>query len=206
MTPNRRRRQPVVTIGSGRETKLGRRKPFRESRSVSLIVTNGVKTEKQYFAALRGEAWTQSFHVTAKNCAPVALVAHAASEKSTSDYDSVWCVCDVDEYDVKQAILDAEQFSVGLALSVPCFEVWLLLHLTDCRKAFHNASEVKRELLKHINDWDKTRLRFNDFREGIRLATERAKSLDSPPANPSTSVWEVLEALASMFRESGWVV
>jgi hypothetical protein len=158
-------------------------------------VTNGLKTEKQYFTELRGKPWTESFHVSAKNCAPVALVEYAASEKNTSDYDSVWCVCDVDEYDVTQAILDAEEFDIGLALSVPCFEVWLLLHLTDCRRAFQNANEVKRELLKHISDWDKTKLRFSDFQEGVRLAVERAKLLDPPPANPSTSVWEVIEAL-----------
>lgn len=198
MAAHRRKAASKVAVGQGRETKLGRRRPFRDSRSIALLVTNGLKTEKQYFVALRTEDWTHPFHVTTKNGSPAALVEFAASEKNNSDYDSVWCVCDIDSFDVTDALETAETADIGLALSVPCFEFWLLLHLVDCRKPFQNANELKREIRKHIRDWDKTRLRFADFREGVQEAVKRAKALEPPPdSNPSTSVWMIIEALTS---------
>ncbi|WP_020543597.1 RloB family protein [Nonomuraea coxensis] len=142
-----------------------------------LILTNGVKTEKQYFDALRKHAWGNPFHVSVKNCAPIALVESAMAEKSNA--------C-----------------GIGMALSQPCFEVWLILHKKDFRKSAHHAKEVEAELSKILPRWDKSTLRMEDFWEGIEDAIRRAKALGEPPeSNPSTAVWEVMEVLRASAEE-----
>ncbi len=90
----------------------------------------------------------------------------------------------------------AEQCGVEVALSQPCFEVWLILHKKDCRKTFQNAKEAERALLKILPSWNKSNLRMEDFWDDIEVAIRRAKALGDPPDdNPSTSVWKLMEFL-----------
>lgn len=199
-TPKSSRRG--VKLGQGRETTLRRRKAYRNSALTVLVLTNGVKTEKQYFDALRRRAWGNPFHVSIKNCAPTALVEFGMSEKSNAGYDQVWCVCDVDAFDVREAVQLARECGIGLALSQPCFEVWLILHKKDFRKSAHHAKEVEAELSRVLPRWDKSTLRMEDFWEGMEDAIRRAKALGEPPKNnPSTAVWEVMEVLRASPEE-----
>lgn len=57
MTPKRapNARARGVMLGEGREADLGRRKPFKDSGSTILVLSNGKNTEKQYLGALKRE-------------------------------------------------------------------------------------------------------------------------------------------------------
>jgi RloB-like protein len=93
---------------------------FRQSRDSVLIVTNGKCTERQYFEALRPEPWVKAtLRVMVRCVAPQVLVAEAKALRDANEYDHVWVVCDVDEFDVSLAIEDALASNVGLALSNP---------------------------------------------------------------------------------------
>ncbi|MEU0516947.1 RloB family protein [Streptosporangium sp. NPDC006007] len=185
-----------VTLGEGRETDLGRRKAFKDSGSTILVLSNGKNTEKQYLGALKRERWGQPFHISFKNYAPLALVDHGISEKINSGYDHVWCVCDVDNFNVADALKKADVCGVRIALSEPCFEVWLILHKVDWRRSFQNAKEAERELKKILPKWDKANLKMEDFRADIEVAAHRAKKLGEPPNNnPSSSMWQLVEFL-----------
>ena len=86
-----------------------------------------------------------------------------------------------------------------LALSQPCFEVWLILHLKPGCPWFANAAKVGEHLKKILPRWDKAAIRFSDFSAGVLNATDHAKSLGEPPdANPSTAVWRVIESLRTV--------
>ena len=193
-TPDRHKRGG----GFSRETNLRRGTPTREERRSVLIVTNGSRTEVDYFKALRNEPWITADKVTPKfeAGAPVAVVARAAEIRADSAYDEAWVVCDVDEFDVTSAITESEgRDYVELTLSQPCFEVWLILHLGLRCPGFNNAAQAAEHLKKHLPHWDKRALRFSDFSAGVLGAAERAKSLGEPPlANPSTAVWRVIES------------
>lgn len=200
MSPNKGRRKassrrPYVRVQY--ETDLTRTSSEREQRRTVLVVTNGSRTEVDYFECLRLEPWvTATLRVRYEGVSPNALPAKAAFLRDSNDYDSVWAVCDVDEFDVASALLEAAQKEVGLALSNPCFEVWLLLHVSNKCGGFNNCSQVERSLRRHIPMWDKSRLNFANFRDGVMNAVERAKRLDqAPDANPSTAVWRVVEDL-----------
>jgi hypothetical protein len=168
-----------------------------------LIVTNGSRTEVDYFEALRFEPWVTADKVRVKfePGEPATIVARAAAIRDDSEYDEAWAVCDADEFDVRAAMERAltendPERPLTLALSVPCFEVWLILHLSDGCPGFNNAAQVGTHLKRLIASWDKRALNFDLFRAGVSDAVTRAQRLGDPPdANPSTAVWRLVESL-----------
>ena len=197
-TRTRRTRPPRP--GFPRETDLTRRVNIRDEGRSVLILTNGERTEVDYFNGMRGEPWVTAVKVIVKFEAgePAAVVLRAAAMRDENDYDEAWIVCDVDEYDVTSAIAIAKTRQVELTLSVPCFEVWLILHLSERCPGFNNCPQADRYLRGLLPSWDKVALRFSDFRDGVFDAVARAKRLGDPPdANPSSTVWRVVESLSS---------
>jgi RloB-like protein len=186
--------------GFSRETNLRRGVHTREERRSVLIVSNGSRTEVDYFKALRNEPWVMADKVTPKfeAGAPAAVVERASEIRVDSAYDEAWVVCDVDEFNVQAAIVEATAHDyVELVLSRPCFEVWLILHLKPGCPGFNDATQAGAHLKKFLLHWDKAALRFSDFSAGVLDAADRAKGLGEPPeANPSTAVWRVIESLA----------
>lgn len=148
-----------------RETDLSRRSAVREERRTVLILTNGQRTEVDYFEAVKREPWVTADKITVKFQPgdPLGVVKHAATIRDDSAYSEAWAVCDVDEFGVTEAVVSAEDQDVMLALSVPCFEVWLLLHVTDRCPPFNNAAQVGHHLVKHLPGWNKTRLDFKNL-------------------------------------------
>jgi hypothetical protein len=72
-------------------------------------------------------------------------------------YDEVWCAFDVDEHPkLLEALKQASDNKVEVALSNPCFELWVVLHHRDERKHVERGdlqSECKalyRRADKHV--------------------------------------------------------
>lgn len=110
-----------------------------------LIVTNGKVTEKEYFERLVDLYGLRGRVVIDKGAAgrdPKTLVERAADLKAKEDkearkerfdsWESVWAVTDVDGFSMFAAQQLARQEAVGLAISNPCFEVWLIDHVIVC--------------------------------------------------------------------------
>lgn len=185
-------------IGFSRETDLLRRANTRSERRSVLVVTNGFRTEVDYFYALRKEPWVTADKVTVKfeSGEPNAVVLRAAKIRDDNAYDEAWAICDVDEFATEAAVTAAAEREVELAFSRPCFEIWLILHVSEGCPRFNNATQVGRHLKSLLTNWDKTGLRFSDFRAGVFEAVVRARRLGEPPdANPSTAVWRLIESL-----------
>jgi hypothetical protein len=182
------------------ETDLTRRIDVRRQRETVLVVTNGERTEYDYFDGLRREPWVVvTLRTRFLKGAPEDVVALAVQIYQSDEYDKVWAVCDVDEYDVSHAIQQSKDAAIGLALSTPSFEVWLILHLSARCPSFNDAVQAGQYLAKLLPGWDKTNLRFSDFKDSIAVATQRAKSRGEPPDdNPSTDVWRLVELLGEV--------
>ena len=118
-----------------------------------LIVTNGKVTEKEYFEKLVDLYGLRGRVVIDKGAAgrdPKTLVERAADLKAKEDkearkerfdsWESVWAVTDVDAFSMFAAQQLARQEAVGLAVSNPCFEVWLIDHMIVCPES---CSETK---------------------------------------------------------------
>lgn len=186
-----------------RENSRRRRPPRRESRPLVLVVCGAECTERQYLAGLRDNSGSRAVDMVIKQQAkaPVQVVGYASNfaERSVEDFDEVWCVVDVDEFDMDPAIRAARQDGVKLAVSNPCFELWLLLHHEDCRRTLPQCADVHRILKKYVSCHDKTRPDFAHFKDGVARAVERAKVLDPEGTrherNPSTNVWRLIEKM-----------
>jgi hypothetical protein len=186
------------TRGVQYETDLTREIDIRSQRRTLLVVTNGERTERDYFDGLKTEPWiTVTLRTKVERGTAKDVAVRAARVREEDEYDDVWAVADVDEENVYPAIQCATEGQVEIALSAPSFEVWLILHISEKMPRFNNAEQAGAYLRSLIPTWDKRKLRFSDFRDGIKRAVERAKRLGDPPeANPSTAVWRLIEHVA----------
>jgi hypothetical protein len=187
-----------------RENSGARRPPTRTPLTRILVVCGGEKTEPVYFQGLKRLRRLPSVQIDVTNHRgdPDRVVAHAVAKRATGDFDQVWCVLDVDEFRFNRAVPAADRDDIRLAISNPCFEVWLLLHHADATRAFTNAKAVVRELRKHVKGYDKTRLRFEqDFAPGVDVAVRRGQAItdggNALGRNPSTSVWRLVQKIVS---------
>ena len=208
--------------GRNRERRSGRRTPFREPKLKMLIVCEGANTEKQYFEQFAKFHRNSLVEVIVEGGKGVPLtVVRAAKErkeKAISDakrkddeflkYQWVWCVFDVDNHpNVPEARIMAADNGIELAISNPCFELWLLLHHRDCPGELHRHA-AQTMLKDHVAGYDK-HVNFDDYTDGYHKAVQRAKSLDQlaesmgePGRNPTTGVYVLTEMIIPPPRRS----
>ncbi len=137
-----------------------RNRPRRRARAAArkhpnrrlLIVCEGKVTEPTYFRGF--ERWmrntTVEIEIPDEQGVPLTLVRQAEERKLRAEsdaqrtgdaflaYDEIWCVFDVDEH---PNLNDASQLAaarhIELAVSNPCFELWLPLHFRESPGALH---------------------------------------------------------------------
>lgn len=182
-----------------RENRRTRRAPVREERTQVLVVCGGVATEPAYFRGLKKDRRNPAVKVVveAKGVDPVSLIRFAAQKRDILGCDEVWCVVDVDEFDVAEAAAAAGKKGVNLAISNPCFEYWLLLHFELCTAPLTCYDDARRKLVKHVPRYAKSGLCFTDFASGVDDAVARAQGRcevvgTEHTRNPSTGVWALV--------------
>jgi len=206
---------------------LGRNKPKRSPYDRVLIVCEGKKTEPYYFDALVSELKLNTANVEVdrnSDSSPRSIVAYA--KKYYSDdlkkngrqdcFDRVYCVFDRDEHETYHeainSIQTAKPSGVFFAItSIPCFELWLLLHFTNSTKAFvrsgnHSPGQnTEHELKFFLPNYQKGDRTIYQQLMGPRTDTafKNAKYVnDSARAsgfeNPSTSIPELIEYLRNI--------
>ena len=177
-----------------------RRQAFREPRLRLLLVCGGERTEPTYFRGLKRHVRNPAveIRVKSKGRAPKELVEYARfiAPIGADEFDEVWCVVDRDEFDLEAAVACAADLDVRLAVSNPCFELWLLLHHEDCTAELGDAKSVLRRLARKVPAYQKNELRFADFEKGVHDAVRRAERLDPSGRDhrrdPSSGVWRLV--------------
>ena len=187
----------------------------REERRVIRIYAEGSVTEYDYL-----QHWEQlckgvTLEWGESGLSPVGLVSRAKADIKTNqrakrgqgapNFDEIWCVFDVDDHShVPNAVFEAGQSDIGVAVSNPCFELWLVLHCEE-RARHVDRRDIQRDarnlhLIEGKNVPDSVWGRLED---GYEDAKRRARSLDqmhagneSPPrSNPSTGVWRLVDSI-----------
>jgi hypothetical protein len=128
-----------------------------------------------------------------------------SSENRFLNYDEIWCVFDRDEHPYfEQSIHTAKANKIQLAISIPCFELWVYLHLLeppgmqDHHKMLRLVEKLKPDYKKgYFYDFD-ANFTMND----IESALIRSKKLQSnaqkdnePYRNPVTYVYALCESI-----------
>jgi hypothetical protein len=128
--------------------------------------------------------------------------AKATLEHDTNlKYDQVWCVFDVDVHEyLNESKEMAAKNRIKLAISNPCFELWLLLHHREAPGIIHRHT-AKNLMKEYVAEYDK-KVKFENYLAGYERAIERAKKLDrlaeevkDPGRNPTTGVYKLAEAI-----------
>ncbi|MFJ6672532.1 RloB family protein [Actinosynnema sp. NPDC091369] len=168
-------------------------RPLPPRRNNVLVVSGGQRTESQHFSGLR---LTRRVPITVK-CkvdAPHNLVRYAAKlrDRYREEFRAVWCVVDVDNFDISAAAEEADRAKVNLAVSNPCFELWLLLHFADHRAHIDDYRAARNLLARHVPGYDK-KLDYALFAPGVEVAVARAALLG--PGNPATDVGRLIRAV-----------
>ena len=105
------------------------------------------------------------------------------------------------------ALQDARQRGVNVAVSRPCFEVWLAMHILDDLQDLvkQQTARAVSDLLKAaLGKYDKTKLDSSDWTfAGVAKAARSAKELDAKvgggdiPEGVTTRVYKIWEAIAA---------
>jgi hypothetical protein len=182
-----------------------RRSRCRDAKLI-IIAAEGQKTEKKYLEAVAEEYYNPRIHVKVldrKNSAsdPKHVLEQLNRFRSEYDiqrgYDELWLVIDIDRWRAKKLSEVAElcsQKNYWLAVSNPCFELWLLLHLKSLdeydeetlnefreNKGNKNRTQLELELVKLLENYNKRDPDITPFLPFVEAAINRAKKLDTHP-------------------------
>ncbi len=188
------------------ESSLRRKVNQRESRQRLLVVCGALVTESDYITGLKAFVKNPAVSVRIAKLpgAPGQVVDEALRrrDQASQEYDQVWCVLDVDQFPrVREALAAAGKHGIEVALSNPCFEIWLLLHFKE-----HHRPAASYDALKPVIDkaapggYSKTAMNFRHYQDNWMLAVDRAMKLAAPgeeaEVNPSTGMWRLAVAIA----------
>lgn len=204
-----------------RRQDLRRRSAFTDPRPSVLICCEGRVTEPSYFNGLKNELRIRLVHIEVVPAGPnpKTIVDYAVERKKEAErearrkrdanlkYDEVWCVFDVDSHPrIPEAKQKAVANGVELAISNPCFELWLLLHFRD-QRAHIERHEVQAACREHIQGYEKE-VPFNKVFPFYQSAVQRTAELNRwqetrgcAGKNPSTGVHRLTEEITKFRSE-----
>lgn len=200
-----------MTKPSGRRPR--RRIIPRRPLNVVQVLTEGAVTEPGYLTLwARLNRYNVRLNISDRGKTPDALVRRAREYVRTGrprhrvpDFDEIWCVFDVDQHPyLQQAVNNAAQSGIEVAVSNPCVELWLVLHLQEQTAFIHrrDAQRLSNDLgLTHGKDIHEGARRmlidtFETAKRRARRLSERHEGNGSPPrTNPSTDMWRLVDRL-----------
>lgn len=209
------------------------RRTHKETRRASyariLIVTEGSKTEPLYFNDIRAAYRLHLANIAVCSSqvgtAPIQVVtyAHQLFEKGDlrqgirpKSFDQVYAVFDRDDHDSYFTALDKakslngklknddkQQVAFNAIASIPCFELWLLLHYENIQAPIHR-DEVIQRLKQSIPNYEKSMDGvFATTKDLLTVATQRAQALANQfsaysAPEPYTAIVDLLTLLINL--------
>ena len=196
-----------------RNSRFQRRTPYRQSKPMVLVATEGKETEPIYFEELKKQfrdvvtVLVSAGKVGQSNPQRVLKRLHEemAKRAAWSKRDQAWLVVDTDAWSTaeRQEIEAAVAGDPRLHLSTsnPCFELWLLLHFRDAWEAV-TPDDLDRLLNSPecLGSYAKERYPVGLLMARIQDAIDRAEKADtSPPdkwtAPGKTQVYRVVQKI-----------
>lgn len=146
---------------------------------------------------------------------PYPLVQAAAARTRDDEVDEVWCFIDVEAPTPHPRLSDAfalaDRSGVRLAVSNPCFELWIVLHERDWTRPATSTADMVTQAQK-LAAYDGKHLDTDSLLASRHEAARRAHALArrhatdgtvSPHDNPSTGVVSFIEQYDPEYRKDG---
>lgn len=199
-------------MGSKRPPRSLKRKiESRPERKTIVIFCEGKNSEPNYVNGLKrlphvARNTAINIEVDPEQGVPLTLVQRAVARLQESEVDECWCVFDVEwpkhHPNLDKALDLAQAHGVRLAISNPCFELWLILHHEALTRFMDtpSAESYSRSLDKRAGKTIDASLYMPSRVKALEHATQLTKMHERngskfPQNNPSTSMGELLVAL-----------
>lgn len=122
--------------------------------------------------------------------------------------DKFWVVCDCDHWiesghiqSLTQVIRECRQKGIQVALSNPCFELWLLLHFAEFPEDPElTRADVEQRIRNVVGAYDKTRIdklpiQDHHVKEAVRRSADNQRDGSDIPRRPQTAVHRIIQHL-----------
>lgn len=188
-------------------------KPFRDA-SLCFIACEGSKTEAQYFSfSFLQHSRVKLVVIPSENgcSAPVYVLdglKKVVKNYDLQDGDSLWLVIDRDRWHYTTQIKEVSHKSIqrqpiSLAVSSPCFELWLYLHVAEMpSEPILESEDMIAKIREKLGSYHKSKLQEDDYRERVQIAINRSEQScigsDELPINPGTTVHELMKTILAM--------
>ena len=192
-------------------TQFFNRQKSPKLRKHIIIATEGNKTEPAYFQYLNKILGTERFVVVQREHRPAPpsvledLVKFIQQNKhNLEESDEYWVVSDVNTWTIdhkKVVVAWCDQCSDNnfMAVSNPCFEIWLILHFEKEPPTFETSRRCKRYYLDHygnnkeINDFN--HIKIHHVKDAITRAEYKDDSGDSwwPETSGVSTVYKLVK-------------
>lgn len=208
---------------------------FRESSTtekekIIVLAFEGNKTEEQYFSAIKESTKFNKeliyLHLLKRkkgdtNSAPKhvfnKLKKEARDEFNFDSKDELWMIIDTDQWNNLPEIVDTceKLKNMYVAVSNPCFELWLLLHIKDVseystnelndifenKKVSKNRNYIEKKIIDILGTYNKSRLKAKEYIPHVDKAILQAKNLhiesEKFPSKLGTDVFKIVEKIIS---------
>lgn len=182
---------------------FSRKSASRDRKIRFLIATEGHITEEIYFKALAKQVTVEIKSIPSKHKSNPTSVLNKilTADDKLEKNDERWIVIDTDlwgEKELSGVLVECNKNNIGMAVSNPQFEFWLLLHLDDGRGANTKRACLDR-LDHHIPNFSENK-RFDPkkFIGTVADAIDRAKAKDVPrteswPRTVGSTVYKLVE-------------
>lgn len=184
-----------------------------------IVATEDTYAPKQYFEGFRlprvsievvetNDTQSAASHVVARL---KKVVDDAKRFGDVTSDDQFWVLLDTDHWiepnhvaSFSRAIKEAKDAGFRIAVSNPCFELWLLLHVADVVLPLSDAAAATAQLRAAISRYSKTNVPVDTFMPLIQVAIARAEKLDVGeggwPQSVGTQVHLLVEAIHGSFH------
>lgn len=190
---------------------LRRKTANRPERRTIVVFCEGEASEPDYINALKRVPAVRDntaihIEIDPAQGVPLTLVERAVERIDEDEVDECWCVFDVEwprhHPHLAKAISLAHKRDIRLAISNPCFELWLILHL-DSHTAFVETKHAERHS-RELDGRPGKRIDGDHYMRHRHTAAKRAEALTRrherdgtsfPNDNPSSTMYEFLAAV-----------
>jgi len=188
----------------------GRRGPTEDGKPRILVLCEATDPERSYFSALKSDFGLTSVRVQSAGTIASMMKRVEREVREDPTQDEIWCVLDHDERTAEIGRFNQwlrrprrTTTRIHAAMSVPCFEYWLLLHFTLTTKHYRGTGDlsackqVRRELRSYFADYQKTDPTiYSRCRDLLDTAIERARLVPvTRHAASATDVGKLIERL-----------
>ncbi|MFF0148763.1 RloB-like protein [Amycolatopsis sulphurea] len=198
---------------------LKRTTAARPERRTIVVFTEGKNSEPDYVNGLkqlphiaRNVALNVELHPT--HGVPLKLVRLAVERSADPEIDECWCLFDVEwprnHPNLEEARALARKHGILLAITNPCFELWLVLHYQDFDK-FCTTADIER-ISRGLDKRSGKSLEAAQYLPSRAKAARRAHNLEKrhlrdgtvfPHDNPSSGMAKFLTAVEGAATRAG---